>query len=44
MIKTKFEKKPTITFIARPDVILKNLRAVALIYAELRRIENSYTK
>jgi len=42
MIKTKL-KKPSITFIARPAIIFKNLRAVVLIYLELKRIKKKYS-
>ena len=44
MIKTKLEEAPTITFVARPDVILKNLKAVLLIYFKLKKIKKTYSK
>ena len=44
MIKTKAEEAPTITFVARPAVILKNLKAIALIYFKLKNIKKNYSK
>ncbi len=44
MIKMEYEKSPIITFVARPDNVLKNLKAVALIYFKLRKIKKAYSK
>ena len=44
MIKVKYEKSPVITFVARPDNIIKNLKAIALIYFNLRKIKKAYSK
>lgn len=42
MIKTDYKKYPHFTFVARPDVALKNLNAMLLIYNELKKLKNKY--
>lgn len=44
MIKTNIDKNPNITFVARPDVILKNFKAIRLINKELKKIKRTFSK
>jgi SAM-dependent methyltransferase len=44
MIKMKYEKSPVITFVSNPYKLIKNLKAVALIYLKLRKIKKAHTK
>ncbi|MDA9184182.1 class I SAM-dependent methyltransferase [Flavobacteriaceae bacterium] len=44
MVKTDFKKQPLITFVARPDVALKNIKAMILINSELKKIKKKYAK
>lgn len=43
MIKTPYKKEPFFTFVARPDVALKNINAMLLIRKELKKIKAKYT-
>jgi hypothetical protein len=44
MVKTNFKKQPLITFVSRPDVALKNIKAMILINSELKKIKKKYAK
>lgn len=44
MIKTKYVKSPVITFVSRPDNLLKNFKAIVMIYLKLRKIKKAYSK
>ena len=43
MIKTPYKKEPFFTFVARPDVAIKNINAMLLIRKELKKIKAKYT-
>jgi len=43
MIKTGIQKQPTFNFVARPDVVIKNLNAIYLIQKQLKKIKKEYS-
>ena len=44
MIKTSFDKKPQINLVARPDIFVKNIKAMLLIKKELKKIKLKFSR
>lgn len=44
MIKTSFDKKPQINLVARPDIFVKNIKAMLLIKKELKKIKLEFSR